>query len=106
KLSENLFVDIRALIGAVNDRLIAAGILPPGIDQSRIVVEPPRDPAHGDVSTNSAMVLAKEAGRKPRELAEATAAELRADPRVESADVAGPGFINLRLKTHVWHEAL
>ncbi len=77
-----------------------------GADLSRIVVEPPRDPTHGDMATNAAMVLAKDAGKKPRELAEAIAAELRADPIVEKVDVAGPGFINLTLKPHVWGEEL
>ncbi|MFZ0073745.1 MAG: hypothetical protein WAK85_20895, partial [Xanthobacteraceae bacterium] len=56
-------------VKAANNASIADGILPAGIDQSRVVVEPPRDPAHGDVATNDAMVLAKDAGRKPRELA-------------------------------------
>src|SRR5215472_5464206 len=62
-------------VKAANNALIAEGVLPAGIDQSRVVVEPPRDPTHGDVATNSAMVLAKDAGRKPRELAEAASAK-------------------------------
>ncbi|HWC94088.1 MAG TPA: arginine--tRNA ligase, partial [Pseudolabrys sp.] len=83
-----------------------AAILGPMADLSRIVVEPPRDPTHGDMATNAAMVLAKDAGQKPRELAEAIAEKLRADDHVAKADVAGPGFINLTLKPHVWGEAL
>src|SRR5690348_15360911 len=83
-----------------------AAILGPGADLSRIVVEPPRDATHGDMATNAAMVLAKDAGQKPRELAEAIAEKLRADADVAKADVAGPGFINLTLKPHVWGEAL
>src|SRR5579885_802897 len=75
-------------------------------DLSRIVVEPPRDPSHGDMATNAAMVLAKDAGRKPRELAEAIAEQLRAEPDVAKVDVAGPGFINLALRPHVWAEEL
>jgi arginyl-tRNA synthetase len=75
-------------------------------DLSRIVVEPPRDPSHGDMATNAAMVLAKDAGKKPRELAESIAKKLHADPTVEKVDVAGPGFINLTLKTSVWGEEL
>ena len=71
-----------------------------------MTVEPPRDPAHGDIATNAAMVLAKDAGRKPRELAEAIAEKLRADALVAKADVAGPGFINLTLKPAAWIEAL
>src|SRR5215475_6952731 len=93
-------------VKAANNALIAAGVLPAGIDQSRVVVEPPRDPTHGDVATNSAMVLAKDAGRKPRELAEAVAERLRADALVAKVDVAGPGFINLTLKPQAWASAL
>jgi arginyl-tRNA synthetase len=87
-------------------RAAAASVLGPQADLTRIVVEPPRDPTHGDMATNAAMVLAKDAGKKPRELAEAIAAVLRADPIVEKVDVAGPGFINLTLKPHVWGEEL
>ncbi len=73
----------------------AGGVLGPDADLSRIVVEPPRDPSHGDMATNAAMVLAKDAGKKPRDLAEQIAEKLRAEPNVEKVDVAGPGFINL-----------
>ena len=75
-------------------------------DLSRVLVEPPRDPSHGDMATNAAMVLAKSAGRNPREFAEKIAAALRGDARVEKVDVAGPGFINLTLRNAVWAEAL
>jgi len=84
----------------------ASADIAPGVDQSRVTVEPPRDPAHGDIATNAAMVLAKDAGRKPRELAEAIAEKLRADALVAKADVAGPGFINLTLKPAAWIAAL
>jgi len=84
----------------------AASILGSAADLSRIVVEPPRDPSHGDMATNAAMVLAKDAGKKPRELADAIAEKLRAEPNVASVSVAGPGFINLTLKPHVWGEEL
>ncbi len=77
-----------------------------GYDVSRIVVEPPREASHGDMATNAAMVLAKEAGQKPRDLAEKIAAALRAEPNVEKVDVAGPGFINLTLKRYVWADEL
>ena len=83
-----------------------AAVLGPGADISRVVVEPPRDASHGDMATNAAMVLAKDAGQKPRELAEAIAEKLRAERVIEKVDVAGPGFINLTLKSHVWPEAL
>ena len=91
---------------AANKALIADGVLPQGIDLSRIVVEPPRDASHGDMATNAAMVLAKDAGKKPRDLADALAAKLRADPIVTKVDIAGPGFINLTLKTEAWTESL
>lgn len=73
---------------------------------ARVVVEPPRDPAHGDLSTNAAMVVAKPMGRNPREVAAAMAAHFAADPDVTSVDVAGPGFINFRLADAVWHRVL
>ena len=84
----------------------STAVLGPGAAIGRIVVEPPRDPTHGDMATNAAMVLAKDAGKKPRELAENIAAKLRADDKVASVDVAGPGFINLSLKPNVWGEEL
>src|SRR5579885_1306650 len=97
----HLFAAVLARVRAAVAPLVASDA-----DLSRIVVEPPRDPTHGDMATNAAMVLAKAAGRRPRELAEAIAATLRAEPAVAKVDVAGPGFINLTLKPHVWGEAL
>src|SRR5499433_412795 len=102
----NIFNEILDRVHAVTARLAASGTLPVGIDQSRIVVEPPRDAAHGDMATNAAMVLAKEAGKKPRELAQAIADGLAADELVQKVDVAGPGFINLTLKPAAWTDAL
>jgi arginyl-tRNA synthetase len=102
----NIFAVMLAKLHAANRALIVEGALPDGIDQSRIVVEPPREAAHGDMATNAAMVLAKDAGKKPRELAEAIAAKLRADELVAKVDVAGPGFINLTLKPAAWIDAL
>ena len=93
----NLFADLRAAVIGALDAMTAAGDLPGGLDFAAVTVEPPRDPAHGDMATNAAMVLAKPAGRKPREIAEALAARLRDDPRITAAEVAGPGFLNLRL---------
>src|SRR5204863_80212 len=78
--------------------LAAEANWPEGIDFSRVVVEPPRDASHGDMATNAAMVLAKEAKAKPRDLAEQIAERLRADALIAKVDVAGPGFINLTLK--------
>jgi arginyl-tRNA synthetase len=104
--ANNIFNDVLDRVRAVNTRLAASGLLPAGIDQSRIVVEPPRDPAHGDMAINAAMVLAKDAKKKPRELAQAIADALAADDHVQKVDVAGPGFINLTLKPAAWTEAL
>src|SRR5256885_3816428 len=87
-------------------RQASRAALSPDADVSRIVVEPPRDASHGDVATNAAMVLAKDAGKKPRELAELIAEKLRADDLIAQVDVAGPGFINLALKPNVWVETL
>ena len=76
------------------------------VDTSRITVEPPRDASHGDLATNAAMVLAKPAGQNPRALAERIVAELANDADVERADVAGPGFVNLKLKDTFWRKLL
>ena len=96
------------LFAAMLERVSAAcaAALGSNADLARVLVEPPRDATHGDMATNAAMVLAKDAGKKPRELAEAIAEKLRAEPTIEKVDVAGPGFINLTLKTHVWGDEL
>ena len=99
----NLFADIRSLVIDCLDVLAAEGQLPGGLDYANVTVEPPRDPAHGDMATNAAMVLAKPAGLKPRDIAEALATKLAGDDRIASADVAGPGFLNMRLAATVWH---
>src|SRR5829696_10007841 len=103
---QNIFAIVLDRVRATNDALAADGLLPPGINQSRVVVEPPRDAAHGDMATTAAMVLAKDAGKKPRELADAIAAKLRADDLLEKVEVAGAGFINITLKPNAWIEAL
>jgi arginyl-tRNA synthetase len=102
----NIFSLILSRTHAAVAALAEQGRVPAGLDTSRIVVEPPRDPAHGDMATNAAMVLAKDARMKPRELAEAIAAELRKDALVEKVEVAGPGFINLTLKPAAWIDEL
>ncbi len=99
--SQHLFATMLARV-----RAACADVLGAAADVSRIVVEPPRDPTHGDMATNAAMVLAKDAGQKPRDLADKIAERLRADDLVAKVDVAGPGFINLTLKPHVWGEEL
>jgi len=98
----NLFADIRARVVACLDELVAEGILPDGLSTSNVTVEPPRDPAHGDMATNAAMVLAKPAKTNPRVIADALAAKLLADPQISVAEVAGPGFLNMRLDPSVW----
>jgi arginyl-tRNA synthetase len=104
--SKNVFAVVLDKVHGAKDALISDGVLPAGIDASRIVVEPPREAAHGDMATNAAMVLAKDAGKKPREVAEAFAARLRTDKLVDKVEVAGPGFINLTLKPAAWVDAL
>ena len=105
----NIFAQFQTRIASWLEARIAAGALPAGLDLGRFVVEPPRESAHGDLSTNVAMVYAREAkaaGLNPRALADQLAEALRAEPEVERVDVAGPGFINLRLKPEVFFEVL
>jgi len=104
--SPHLFADVLARVHAVCGVVAAEDGWPAGIDLSRVVVEPPRDVAHGDMATNAAMVLAKEAKAKPRDLAEKIAAKLRDDGLIAKVDIAGPGFINLTLKPVAWSDAL
>ncbi|MGM4987687.1 arginine--tRNA ligase [Tardiphaga sp. 841_E9_N1_2] len=102
----HLFANVLARVHAICNALVSEGVLPAGIDLSRVVVEPTKDVSHGDMASNAAMVLAKEAKAKPRDLADAIAAKLREDDLVTSVDVAGPGFINLTLKSSAWADAL
>ena len=102
----NIFADIRTLVIETLDAMVAEGRLPPGLSSGAVTVEPPRDAGHGDMATNAAMVLAKSAGQDPREIAAELAARLLGDPRVEAAEVAGPGFLNLRLAAQVWHDVV
>jgi arginyl-tRNA synthetase len=102
----NLFADIRALVVAELTAMAAEGALPQGLDLTNVAVEPPRDPAHGDMATNAAMVLAKPAGQPPRVIADALAVRLAKDPRISAAEVAGPGFLNLRLSNLVWQDVV
>ncbi|MGV3480209.1 MAG: arginine--tRNA ligase [Sphingobium sp.] len=101
-----LYARFAAHIDAVLDSLVTAGDLPSGLERRAVTVEPPRDPSHGDLATNAAMVLAKPAGTNPRALAEKIAVGLGAIDEVASAEIAGPGFINLRLHDNVWREEL
>jgi arginyl-tRNA synthetase len=103
---KNIFAVVLDKVHAACQALVADGLLPAGIDQSRVQVEPPREAAHGDVATNAAMVLAKDAGKPPRALAQALADKLAQDEIVAKVEVAGPGFINLTLKPSAWFDAL
>lgn len=98
----NLFADIRALVINSLTELTAEGVLPEGLSFDNVAVEPPRDALHGDMATNAAMVLAKPAKSNPRAIAQSLADKLSADARIDSVDVAGPGFINLRLNASLW----
>ena len=101
-----LYARYAAHIDAALDALEKEGVLQPGVDRRNLTVEPPRDASHGDLAANAAMVLAKPAGMNPRALAEALAAKLGAIEDVASVDVAGPGFINLRLTDDAWRAEL
>ena len=102
----NVFSEIRLLVCQCLDDLVAAGRLPQGLATNAAEVEPPRDPAHGDIATNAGLVFAKPAQMKPRELAEMLAEQILQDDRVSEAEVAGPGFLNLRLAPSVWHRVV
>jgi arginyl-tRNA synthetase len=90
----------------VLDELQSEGAIPAGIDRHNVAVEPPRDASHGDLATNAAMVLAKQAQTNPRALAELVKPKLEAVPAVTSVEIAGPGFINLRLSPDAWRDEL
>lgn len=102
----DVFAQVKAEVEAAVGRLVRAGRLPEGLDLSAVAVEPPRDAAHGDMATNAAMVLSKPARMAPREIAELLSAELTGAAGVLSAEVAGPGFLNLRLDPAVWRSVL
>ena len=99
----NLFAEIDTEIRAALTALQGQGKLADGLDMSRLTVEPPREAAHGDMATNAAMVLAKAAEMKPRDLAELLVEEVLKSDLIEAAEIAGPGFVNLRLDKAAWH---
>ncbi len=101
-----LFVQFAAAIDGALSTLEANGVLPAGLDRGNVTVEPPRDPSHGDLATNAAMVLAKPAGTNPRALADALSTELAKVEGVTAVEVAGPGFLNLRLDPSIWLDEL
>ncbi len=102
----NIFAEIRTSVIETLDAMVADGELPSGLSWGAVAVEPPRDVAHGDMATNAAMVLAKPARKAPRQIADSLAARLLSDPNILSAEVAGPGFLNLRLSPDVWHDVV
>ena len=100
--TQTIYASFAGKIDAALSALEAAGDLPAGLPRANVTVEPPRDPSHGDLATNAAMVLAKPAGTNPRELASKIVAQLETDSSITSAEIAGPGFINLRLDPAAW----
>ncbi len=102
----SLYARYAALLDEVLDQLQSEGVLPAEINRRAVAVEPPRDPSHGDLATNAAMVLAKSAATNPRALAEALAPKLKELPDVTSVEIAGPGFINMRLSQGAWRNEL
>ncbi|MCW2413039.1 MULTISPECIES: arginine--tRNA ligase [unclassified Sphingobium] len=102
----NIFARIAAALDGLLDDMVQAGELPAGLNCAAVTVEPPRDPSHGDMATNAAMVLAKPAGTNPRALAELIAGRLRTLADVDGVEIAGPGFINLRLVRTAWEDEL
>ena len=102
----NIFEHFENRVRIALGHLTEAGHLPAGLDFSRVVVEPPRDHTHGDLATNAAMVLAREAVKSPRVLAELLVEALSTDPDIEHVSIAGPGFINLKLRHQVFEGVL
>ena len=98
----NPFSHFKTILDTTLTQLVDDGVLPDGLDTAKVVVEPPRDPAHGDITTNAAMVLAKPAGKPPREIAGHLSKALEAHEHISSAEVAGPGFVNLRISKTFW----
>ena len=102
----NIFSMMKEHVVASIDALAAMGSLPPGLETGRIAVEPPREASHGDMATNAAMVLAKSASMKPRDLAEKLGQKLLECEGVTEIEIAGPGFINIRLDAFLWRDCL
>ncbi|MEE8248481.1 MAG: arginine--tRNA ligase, partial [Alphaproteobacteria bacterium] len=102
----NVFSYFRRQIAIAVAALAEAGALPANLDLGAVAVEPPRDAGHGDVASNVGMVLASQAGKKPREIAQSVAGALAQLPEVAAAEVAGPGFLNLRLSDDFWRARL
>ncbi|HUA56990.1 MAG TPA: arginine--tRNA ligase [Candidatus Sulfotelmatobacter sp.] len=106
--SFNIFKSFQGAVAKAIEDLASAGALPGGLDLTRVAVEPPRDPAHGDLASNVGMVLAKPAGQKPRDIAQKVGERLAAEPGLDviGFTVDGPGFLNLRVADAVWQGVL
>ena len=102
----NIYQHFRDEILSIVDELASQNVIPAGMDTGRITVEPPREAGHGDMATNAAMVLSKAAGMKPRDLAAVLSERLNTIQWVHETEIAGPGFINLRLESPYWHQRL
>ena len=102
----NIYQHFRDEILSIVDELAGQNVIPAGMDTGRITVEPPREAGHGDMATNAAMVLSKAAGMKPRDLAAVLSERLNTIQWVHETEIAGPGFINLRLESPYWHQRL
>src|SRR3954453_8318800 len=102
----NLFAHFQQIVRAEIEGLSQSGKLPSGLDLTRVAVEPSREAAHGDLATNAAMVLAKAAGMPPRAIAQLLVERLAGNPDIQSTDIAGPGFINIKLKMAFWPKLL
>src|SRR5471030_1578979 len=102
----NFFHSFRDEILKALKNLESKGLLPEGLDYEKITTEPPRDPSHGDLATNAAMILSKPAGKNPRELGQLIGKELESLPYVQEVTIAGPGFINLKLAHEFWYQEL
>jgi len=98
----NIFSCFEAEFQTIISNLVATKQVVAGLDTSRVVFELPRDESHGDIATNAAMVLAKQAGKSPRDLASLFASELEKIDGVIAVEIAGPGFLNLRIETRLW----
>jgi arginyl-tRNA synthetase len=98
----NVYALVHSRILDALKALQADGALPAGLDFANVEVAPPRDAAHGDLASNAAMVLAKSARMKPRDIAQLLADKLKADPDIEKVEVAGPGFVNLGFRAAFW----
>jgi len=102
----NIFKKFQVVVKSELEAMSGDGFLPKDVDVTRIVVEPPRDPSHGDMATNAALILAKQAGKNPREIGEELSKRLSQRAEVTNSNVAGPGFVNFKLKTTGWADCL